>query len=820
MNLFDSVQQDARQALRVLLRQWGFTVAAVLTVAIGAGANATIFSLVNALLLRPLPVHEPERMVNLHATTAQVRFGNFSYPDFMALRERVTALDQLAAFNEVTAILQTDGFSDRIAGEVVSGNYFATLGLRPAAGRFFAPDEESVASPRPVIVLSYALWQRVFQGDADVINREVRLGGVPFTVIGVAPQNFRGLFRGVDYAFWAPLPAISLAERERASVADRFRDSEREWLELFGRLREGATAQRAQAELSQLRRQLLEQRGVTQRGAAVELFATTGLPDQRRGPIVLFLATLAALGALVLLIACVNLAGMLVARGMTRSGEIALRSALGASRTRVLSGLAIENGILLLAGALLGTLAATWTTDLFPRLLPPTDVQLALDLSVDHRVTGVTLGLTVALGLLLGVLPALQASRLDIASVLRGAGRSLKPQRMRARQLLVSAQIAVSMLLVIVAGLFVRALNRGQAVDPGFDYDNVVAAAVEPGPEAATPAAAAQFFEVLAQRVSSRPDVEAVAYAHRLPLGQGNRMMAVTVAGKEAAPGQPVFELFTNAVTPDYFSLLRIELLRGRAFSSADRENSRPVAIVSHGFAQRVWPDADPVGQVVRDQVSGTDLEIVGVAADIKFRSLAREAPFAIYRPVAQTRSQQTELMLHARTANPSAVLRAINTEVRTLLPSAATFQAATLERHIGFLLVAQRVASSVTTVLSVLGMVLAGLGLYAVVAFWLVQRRRELALRTALGARPADLVRMVLGEGLRVALVGGAIGVLLAAAGTRVLGSFLFGVSPLDPLVYTAALGALFVLVLVACAEPLRRALRLQPMRVLREDG
>jgi predicted permease len=816
--MIDRLRQDLRYAIRVLTRQWGFTLAAIVTVAVGAGANATMFSLVNAALLRPLPVAEPDRLVNLHSTNAESRFGNFSHVEYRALRERSRTLSEIAAYNEVTAILQTGNFSDRIAGEVVSANYFAATGLRPLLGRFFTPDEDQVANPTSVMVISHSIWQRVFHEDRGVVGKAVRLNGHNFTIIGVAPAHYRGLLRGVDYSFWAPLAVFRQIAPETSSNVDRFAEPTFAWLEVFGRLSSGATTESAAAELSALRKQFQAEIGSAEQRPGVDVFKSTGLPDHRRGTVVLFVAILGALGALVLLIACVNLAGMLLAQALTRSGEVALRRALGASRARIMGALALESGLVLLAGCAVGLLAASWTAGLFLRFQPPVDVPLIFDLSVDHRVLFITLGLTTSFGMLLGLVPALQSSNADINSILRSAGRSLHGRSARARRLLVSAQIAVSLVLVIAAGLFGRAMQRAQAIDPGFDPKNVVAVAIDPGPDAATPEGLVQFYDALVERLRRRPDVEGVSLARALPLGQSRRAVMLRIPGKEAEPGQPIFNMGSNSVSPGYFATLRIPVLRGREFNASDRSDSPPVGVISAEFARRIFPGDDPVGQTVIDNNTGARIEIVGVIADVKFRSLQESPQLFLYRPVSQ--SSRAGLILHVRSSDPAGMLRTIPAEVRALLSSAATFQAASLERQINFLLIPQRIASTVTMILGALGVLLAGLGLHAVIAFWLVQRKRELAVRAALGAQPADLMRIVLNEGLRVALMGGVIGTAVAMLGTRVLRSFLFGVSPLDPIVYVGALTSLLLLVVIACAAPLRRTLRLQPMRVLRDDG
>jgi predicted permease len=813
--MLDRVWQDLRQSFRLATRQWGFTLAAVVTIALGAGANATVFSLVNAVLLRPMPIGEPERAVNIHGTAGPGdRFNPFSYPEYQDLAERSRALTEIAAHTEVNAVLKSADATQLITGQLTSANYFEAMALMPVAGRFFAAAEEKVGAV-PVVVLSHALWQQKFAGDRAIVGQAVTLNGHAFTVIGIAPPEFRGPYRGVDYVFWVPIGTRPLLVRPSSGDAgDLFTSRRSYWLQLVGRLAPTATLASAQSELTGIRKSLAQEFGSRDDDPGVELFQLTGLPDFRRGPIVAFMGVLIAVSALVLLTACVNLAGMLVGRGLVRSREIALRVALGASRKDLIRQLLLETAVLLSAGAIAGLLIATWTTDLLLAFLPTTDVPLVLDLSMDLRVVGYTFGSVIFAGALLGLLPIIQISRPELVETLKTGSSSIVGGRMRLRRFLVRVQVATAFVLVVVAGLFARSLARAADVDPGFEPEGVIAAMVDVGPNALSMEQGLTVHREIERQLRARPDVEHVSFAMLLPLGQGIRGGAAIIPGVRNETGGPNISVRANTVSANYLKTMGIPLLRGREFSEQDRRDSQPVIVINETMAKRYWPNSDAIGATIESD--GRMATIIGIAADSKMRSLSESPAPTVYTPMSQ--SFEPASYVQVRTRNADAVMRALPDIARSAEASAAVYGAARLERHIGFALVPQKVATALAMSFSALGILLSGLGLYAVVAFWTTQRRRELAIRSALGASPRDVIRLVTREGLRLIGTGALAGLLVAVASTRLLRSFLFGVSPLDPITLLGALAVTGVLLIAACAQPARRALRLQPMQVLRE--
>ena len=813
--MMDRVWQDLRQSFRLVTRQWGFTLAAVATIALGAGANATVFSLVNAVLLRPLPIGEPERAVTIYGTDGpEDRFNGFSYPEYRNLSERSRTLSEIAAYTEVNAVLQHDG-AELLTGQLVSANYFAAMALTPYNGRFFQAQEEQVGAA-PVVVLSHSLWQRKFSGDPRIVGQTLTMNGHGFTVVGIAPPEFRGQYRGVDYTFWVTIGTRPLLVRPTPgdNLGDMFSSRRTYWLDLLGRLAPNATLVSAQSELTSLRRALATEFGTRDDDPGAELFPLDGLPPHRRGSIVAFMGVLTAVSGLVLLAACVNLAGMMIGRGLIRSREIALRVALGASRRDLIRQLLLEASLLLTAGAAAGILIASWTADLLLTFLPTTDVPLVLDLSLDLRVIGYTFGTALLAGALLGLLPILQISQPDLVETLKTGSSSIVGGRMRLRRLLVRAQVATAFVLVVIAGLFARSLALAGKIDPGFEPKGAIAATFDVGPNAKTAEQGVAIQSEVAQRLRARGDVEAVSFALSIPLGQGTRGGFVIIPGHKNEEGRPNLSVRANTVGPDYLRTMGIPLLQGREFTAQDRGDSQPVIVINQTMATRYWPNGNAIGATIESD--GRMARIVGIAADSKIRSLAESPVPVVYTPMAQ--SFEPRSYLQVRTRDPNAVLRALPEIVRSADASAAVYGAAQLERHISFALVPQKVATALATSFSALGIVLSGLGLYAVVAFWTTQRRRELAIRSALGASPRDVIRLVTREGLRLIGTGALAGLLVAIASTRLLRSFLFGVSPLDPVTLLGALAVIGVLLIAACAQPARRALRLQPMQVLRE--
>lgn len=802
-----SIARDTTFALRSLLKTPLFTLTATLSMGVGIAGAVAIFSLANGLLLRPVPgIAQPEGIVRVHAETGEEQPLGLSYPDYRDLREVHPAL---AAFTDATMSLAAGGEAELVLGQTVSGNYFSVLGVRPAAGRLLQPGEEAPAGGHPVAVISHGLWQRRFGGDPAVVGGTVSINGVPFTVVGVAPEGFRGTFLGFRYDVWVPLAMAAVTE-PGADPTDRAED----WLEVVGRMRPGESPAAVEARLSAAVERLAREYPREGADTGVRVSPLTGFDDDFRAGVLGLVGVLAVAAGLLLLVASVNVANMLLARSLGRTREVAVRLALGAGRGRVVRQLLVESALLALAGGLAGLLLAAWITSLFSLFQLPPPLTVELDLSADARVLAFAFLVSMAAGLLAGLAPALGTLRPDLVPALKDASFA-SGSRSRLRGAFVVGQLAVSLLLLVAAGLFLRTLWHAAAADPGFDPDGIEVAVLDLTHLRLDQAEGMRTFELLAQRVAALPGVESVSLARRVPLSLGGVSQAqVRVEGVEPPPGEEAFRVGFNAVAPGFFETLGAPLVAGRDFGEGDRAGERQVAVVSRAMAELFWPGREAVGR--RFFHGQREVEVVGVAEDLKIRRLSEDPRPYFYRPFAQEPGLRMDLLVR-RAAGAAPLAAAIRGEVRALSREAPVVLLLPLRRVIALALLPQRLAGSTAGALGLVGLVLAAVGLYGVTAFSVSRRTREIGLRMTLGARPADVLRMVLGQGLRLAVLGVALGTAGALAATRLLKGLLHGVSPADPLTYGVIAAFLVATALVASYLPARRAARLDPMATLR---
>ena len=805
--------QDLRYGWRGLARRPGFTAFAVLALALGIGANVAIFSLINALLLRPPAATSPERLVNVHAVSRDGSgFHAFSYLDALDYRDGNPAFSELAAWSLVMLSLSSGDEARVAAGQIVSENYFEVFGIRPAVGRFFAPEEGEGWGRHPVAVIGHALWQRL-GGDGPVIGRTLHVNNQPLTIVGVAPEDFSGTFGGIVTDVWVPWTMQPLV-RPGVEVENRGFV----WLEMVGRLAPGVSRSEASALLDTRYRQLAAAQGVEEPRGGIELGEIGTVPGQIRGGVRVFLAILMAVVGLLLVITCVNVAGMLIVRASERRREIAVRLALGAGRGTLVRQLVTESLLLFTLGGAAGVLLAAFAARLFLAFELPVPVPVALDLGVDGRVLGFSLVLTLLTGLVFGLLPALQATRRDLVPSL-SEGRLSGGRRLKLRSALLVGQIAVACLLLVATGLFLRSLERAAEVDPGFDVDGVHLATLDLSLHGYSDEAGAAFLRELRERVAALPEVESVSYADIVPLGFGNSTTGFNVPGHDPPPDDTSHPSDFNTVDVDYFRTMRIPLLAGREFLASDRLGSPRVAVVNATLADRFWPGENPLGKmlVLGSREDAPRVEIVGVARNGKYRTLGEAPRFYLYLPLAQW--YEPGVTLHVRARNGLPVASAVRAEIRGLdrhLPIAGEMP---LVEHLGLSLLPQRVASAVSAVLGAIALLLVGVGVYGVTAFAVSQRTRELGLRMALGALPRNVLALIMRQGAVLALFGGALGLGAAALATRGLRSVLYGVSATDPPVFLAAATVLGGIVLLGCFFPARRAAALDPLRALRYE-
>jgi predicted permease len=815
---------DFRYAVRRLIRSRGFTLAAALTIALGVGANTAIFSLVNAVLLRPpVAVTEPERLVGLYTSDfSGPAFGASSFPDVADFgAQGGDVFVGVMGFSPRPSAVGSGDDLERVAVEVVTDNYFQVLGIQPVAGRPFGA-EQRVPGGEPVVVVSHALWQRRFGGDPTIIGKPLRMNAREFTIMGVAPAGFAGSLRGLVTDVWVPAAIgsyVGLGPNSFTARGDRGTFA-------YARLKPGVTMEQAQARMSVVARQLTAAypntwTDVTRQGRRVTLLPerATRIPPQVRGPALGFIALLMGTVGLVLLVCCANVAGLLLARATGRLKEVGIRISLGASRGRIIRQMLTESVLLAALGGVAGTAAAVWAGRALMALTPPLPVPVSLNLQPDIRVLLFTLAVTVVTGVLFGLAPALRASRADVVSALKTDTPAMRVggRRFSLQGALVVGQVALSTLLVVGALLFMRTLRAAATIDPGFRVDRMLLLDIAPRPGEEGSVNTQQVALEVRDRVAAIPGVTAVSWANAVPLGLGASRRGTSVEGYRPRDGEDM-EFHYNMVGPRYFETMEVPLARGRGFTDADRAGAPGVVVVNEAFARKFWGDADPIGK--RLSVSGPEgpwLEVVGLARDGKYVSIADAPRPYVYYPQLQSPDGVT---LHVRTSgDPTRLAAAVRGEVGAVAPTWMVEQPRTLEEHIGASLLPQRIAGGILGAFGMVALLLAAVGLYGVVAFAVAQRTREIGIRVALGAQSREVLRLMLRQGLMLAGIGLVVGLPLAFAAARLLSGFLLGAGAADPLVFVVAAGALMAVTLLASYIPARRASRVNPMVALRSS-
>lgn len=808
--MLETIRRDTAYAARALARSPVFTLVAVLSVAIGIGATTAIVTIGNALLFKAAPgIGQPERLVNLGSSQEGSGFDNFSYPNFLDYRT-AKSLSGLSAFHvrplELSLAGPTGG--EHVRAGLASGDLLGVLRVRPALGRFFVAEEDGAPGANPAVVLSHKFWRDRFSSDAAIVGKSVTLNAHPFTVVGVAPAEFHGpMVFAPD--MWVTISGSTLLQFPESLLRSR----NGVWLMGIGRLAPGATIETAQAELSAIAQRIAIEYPSDQRRKHVRVLPASIFPGDLKFIIGGFMGVLLAIAGLVLAVASTNVAGMLLARATTRQREIAVRLALGASRAQLVGQLVTESLLLFLAAGATGVVLAKWLVGGLMALVPKLPFPVVVDSGIDWRVLSIALLVSLATGLATGVIPALQTTRPDLVPALKSDGGG-GGKRQRLRDALLVAQISLSMLLLIVGGLFGRALVRARAIDPGFDPRGLHIASLDLRLANYDPIRGVQFAGTLLERVRGMPSVESATLSAVIPLsGGGMGLGGVQVDG--VTPPQGGWTLDWNIVSQGYFSTMRIPLLRGRDFTDADRLGSAPVAIMNEFFAKQLWPGQDPVGRTFRN--GNTVITVVGIAHDSKYRSLGESPRNFLYVPLAQNYGSRTSIFVRTKNgASPAAEVRRLLAELDRNLP---ILNQASFETHAATSLFPQRIAVYVAGSLGGVALMLALLGIYGVTAFSVAQRTREIGVRVALGADRARVVRMVLRQSMGLAGVGVLIGSAAGVVVTRLLSALLYGVDATDSIAFFGAGGLLALAALVASWVPAMRAAVVDPVIALRAE-
>jgi predicted permease len=811
----NTVLQDLRYGLRILLKQPAFTLVAVVSLALGIGANTAIFSLVNAALLRPLPVEEADQLVSLNNTAKDRMFPTFSYPNYRDFRDRNEVFSGLLAYRFAPLSLSHDGINERLWGYEVTGNYFEVLGVKAALGRLITTDDDINPGGHPVTVLGYRCWRERFGGQQDIVGRDVLVNGRSYTVIGVAQEGFNGTEIVAAPEMW--FPVAMQAEIEVGSNWLEQRGVENLFIQ--GRLKPGISIAQAQAAFTSLAAELEREHPDVNEGKHVLLSPPGMLGGGMRGPVLGFTGLLMVAVGLVLLLACTNLANLLLARATERRKEIGVRLAMGAGRARIVRQLLTESLMLALAGGALGLLLALWLVDLAAAFKPPIDVPLSIELPIDHRVLIFTLAISVATGVLFGLLPALQATRTDLVSALKDELAPGGYRRSWLKSGLIVLQVALSFVLLIGGGLMLRGLQRAELLDLGFNPQGAAEVSFDLRLQGYDSARGREFQKLVLERVRALPGVQSAGVADLVPVDLHFSRVPVFIEGQPPERPANAPRAMTNRVSPGYFQAMSTRLVRGRDFLEQDDESATRVAIINQAFARRFWPGEDPLGKrFSMGSPESPKLQIVGVTEDGKYAGLNEEARPFFYRPLWQSYSGSTMVIVRAAT-DPQGIIASVRAEVNGLDPNLPIATARTLVERMSLPLFPARLAASVLGSFGLLALGLSAIGIYGVMSYAVSRRKREMGIRMALGAQRSDVLRLVIGQGMMLVLAGVAIGLIASFALSRLIQGLLFGISASDPLTFAGIAVLLTGVAFAACYIPARRAVEVDPSVALRYE-
>jgi putative ABC transport system permease protein len=813
----ETLFHDLRFGFRRLIKTPGFALIAILSLALGIGANTAVFSLVNLILFRPLPVADPEKVVSVSAVGKNGELAAFSYPNYLDFRDRNEVLSGLLVSRFAYMSLSRNGNNERVWGDLVSGNYFDVLGVKPALGRTFLPEEDKTRLSHPVAVISHSLWQTRFGGDPSIINNDVLINGRKFKVIGVTPAGFKGTEVIYTPEIYVPFAMQKWIEPESDYMDNRGSGN----MFAVGRLKSGVGAAQAEASLNLLAAQLAKDFPNDNEGLGIQVIPPGFVIPQLRNAMLGVSAALMGLVALVLLIACTNLANLLLARATERGREIAIRLSIGAGRARIVRQLLTESVMLAVTGGLVGMALAQWIIDSIMALKPPIEIPLTLEPHVDWRVLVFSMIVSVVTGVLFGLVPALQATKPDLVPALKDAASQSGVRRSLLRSGLVVAQISVSLLLLIAAGLTLRALQRLRVMNPGFNPENALMMNFDLSLQGYEKDAGVQFRKQLLNRVESLPGARTASITDFMPLSMSYNGTTILIEGRPQERGVNTPQAMKADVGLKYFETIGTPLVAGRDLTEQDQEGKTRSAVVNETFARKFFPGANPIenalGKQFRTSPEGQPWQIAGVARDGKYWTIDEDPQAFVWLPIGKQLAYN--YLLVRTSAKPETVIGAIRGEFRNLDPNLPVTDVKTLTEHMSLSLFPARAFASLLSAFGLLALALAAIGIFGVMSYAVSQRTREIGVRMALGAGAKDIFKLVIGRGLLLTSIGVGVGLTLALVGTRLISNLLYSMSAIDPLTFAGVTLLLVAVAFLACYFPARRAMKTDPMVALRYE-
>jgi predicted permease len=809
-----NLRNELKQAFRSLFRKPGYTIVAVLMLGVGIAVNATIFNLANAVLLRPLPVKEPDSLARIYMKQDSRSVRRISYPDYKDFHSASEIFEDSLATTLVAVGIDSQNLNQQTLGEAVTPNYFSVLGIQAVPGRVFGSMEESYGSERTALI-SHRLWTNSFAEDPQTIGKRIRLNGDTFTIIGVAPASFVGTFAGTIIDVWVPLTQVQWIGREIQN--DRSTPS----VHMIGRLKKGVSREQANTAISSIALRLEQAYPHPEsKRTGAELGSATLLHGNLRKGASIFLSLMLAISSLVLLTAVANVANLILISTAGKRREIAIRFALGAGKFSIFRQFVMENLLLTILAGIAGFVFSLWIATILPSLNPVPTVPIEFELGPDPRVFAFSMGLAVFMGVLLGLVPQLQFKTLNLLPSLQGEpGRATSGRETSMlRSSFVVFQIAASMVLLIGAALFLQSLRNARLMDAGFEPERGLAVDIDLKTARVQHEEGKIFYKSILEKLKTVPGVESAALGDLAPLDIATARSGVLIDGHQSAAGQPVFQLSSNFISAEYFKTLGIPLLSGQDFDSSIENSNRLVVIVNEAMAKKFWPDRIAIGQTFRLADGNRLLTIIGIARNVKYRTLGDDPEPHIYLPFAQ--HYQDSMSIFVRTSSdPARFIDIVQKEIRSLNPAVQGFFARTLTQHTSFTMLPARVAAWLTGIFGFIALILAVLGIYGTVGYSVAIRTREIGIRLALGAHPTQVLRWVVMKGMILAAFGLVTGLLLALAGTRLLSQFLYGISPTDVFTFVAVAMILGFTAILASYFPARRALHVDPAVALRYE-